>query len=1343
MADPMLCPVDSDRLFGPRVDVRCRSFDFTLAFEDTVLCGLAPAIVARPQVQVSNESIMKTALSLLFGAQLAFLVVQTASPKLHTPASLASSIIILAASTGAPFLSYIEHKYSVRPSSLLTLYLFASAVTAAPKLRTLWLSPGLTTAATLWTVAVSITVIACFLESITKTKHLEISCNDATKEQTSNFWGRGFYIWTLPLFHRGYSTILLLADIPTVDKSLSGSFALERLSSTWARFEHPSQVSSNGHASWRRQGQHTMFRAAVMAFFWPFCSAIIPRLCLTVFTFSQTFLITATIEFVETPTTPETQHYGQALVGAYVLVTDSSSAAILAMLRVSALSNQSQKLWVERVEERLHLTSKTLGDMKVVKMLGLSETLSRIIERSRQAEIKTSIKLRRLLVWQIFLCMYSDFLANYSRHGRIYANTVTPANIPVDLAPFATFAVFTVVAAVKKSGSLLTASAFTSLALISLLTNPLLNFILAVPSLVQCLGCFQRIQEYCRLNSDMDTTDNDIVVRASNSDRPTASGSGMELSSLPADSPASEVLVTFRNASFGWGKGLDPVLKQLCLHICKGKIIMVTGPVGSGKSTLIQSLLGETTLLGGQLVGQSLPSAYCSQEPWIMNDTIRNNVILSSLFDEKWYDYVMRVCGVHDEFKSASRNGQLYAGSKGTTLSGGQKQRVVHLPSYLLQSEALARAIYSRSPFVLLDDVFSGLDAQTIRFLSESLFSPDGYFRRYKVTVVFATHSRMPFFKVFTYNLLSSIAGSILPFADQIVRLKSGMKVNNLDLQSFESAYDNGTEETATKPEPDALKKAKTSLGSEQTNTNSTPEGESNDSEASGSWRKEGDWSVYGYYIRNAGVPSCALFLTFIFIASFSTNFPKAANCTVKLIILCVVARYLAAIVPFLGATIYIIQRCYLHTSRQLRLLDIEAKAPLYTHFLETIGGIATIRAYTAQSHFNKITIALLNESQKPVYMLYCVQQWLTLVLDLTVGAVAVVLVAITVSLKSSFSASSVGVALTTILTFNQALTSLIKYWTLLETSIGAVSRIKNFVEKTPAEEHAAAAHVTPNNWPSQGAIQFQNISVAHSPNTAPAIKDLSLSIARGEKVAICGRSGSGKTTLILSLLQMKYLQSGSIKLDGIDLSTLHPDVVRARINTIPQDPFFAPGSIRFNMDPGEAYTDMDVETVIRRVGLWGKVQDNGGLASTASMEHWSAGQQQLLALARALMSKSMVLVLDEAMSRCVELMRSICPCERGSLTVSSNSVDHDTETLMQEVIDTEFAHQTVISVIHRLDYLEHYDRVVLLDDGVLVECDKPSVLLARDSEVKRMFHSRKTEDERPPSAVNRPSLHL
>lgn len=189
-------------------------------------------------------------------------------------------------------------------------------------------------------------------------------------------------------------------------------------------------------------------------------------------------------------------------------------------------------------------------------------------------------------------------------------------------------------------------------------------------------------------------------------------------------------------------------------------------------------------------------------------------------------------------------------------------------------------------------------------------------------------------------------------------------------------------------------------------------------------------------------------------------------------------SKYFAAAVPIVGAAVYLVQVYYLRTSRQVRLLDIESRAPLFTHFLETINGVATIRAFGWPSHFQSRTYQLLNNAQNPFYLLFCIQQWLTLVLNFMVGAVAVLLVAITVNTKSKFSPGVIGVILNLVLTFNESLIYLVKAWVLLETSIGAVTRVKKFVAETPSEKQTQALPPPPD-WPSRGNVEILNVSVA------------------------------------------------------------------------------------------------------------------------------------------------------------------------------------------------------------------------------------------------------------------------
>lgn len=193
--------------------------------------------------------------------------------------------------------------------------------------------------------------------------------------------------------------------------------------------------------------------------------------------------------------------------------------------------------------------------------------------------------------------------------------------------------------------------------------------------------------------------------------------------------------------------------------------------------------------------------------------------------------------------------------------------------------------------------------------------------------------------------------------------------------------------------------------------------------------------------------------------------------------------RYLAVSIPFVGVVLFFLQSYYLRTSRQVRLLDIEAKAPIYTHFLESIQGISSIKAFNWGPQLREKSHFLLNRSQRPVYMLYSIQQWLILVLDLVVGAIAVTLIAMITSLRYQFNGASIGVALNILLTLNQTLANALKMWTMTEISVGAVSRVQRFIEDTPSEERCVASQIPPqipHGWPCSGAVEFTDVTAGY-----------------------------------------------------------------------------------------------------------------------------------------------------------------------------------------------------------------------------------------------------------------------
>ncbi|KAK1958778.1 ABC multidrug transporter [Colletotrichum sublineola] len=422
-------------------------------------------------------------------------------------------------------------------------------------------------------------------------------------------------------------------------------------------------------------------------------------------------------------------------------------------------------------------------------------------------------------------------------------------------------------------------------------------------------------------------------------------------------------------------------------------------------------------------------------------------------------------------------------------------------------------------------------------------------------------------------------------------------------------------------------------------------------------------------------------------------------------------ARYFAAIIPFCVVPLYLLQKFYLKTSRQMRHIDLESKSPLYTHFTETLNGVVTIRAFGWQPGFVQEQLRLLDISQRPYYLLFCIQRWLGIMLDLFVAVIATILVAFAVKSTNTTSGGAIGLSMVSLMGLNSSLSRLISSWTNLETSLGAIARLRDFVRDTPHEDGANAQNLAPvpQGWPSSGAIKIMSMNAGYKADDENVLREVSLSIKPGQKVGICGRTGSGKTSMLLTMLHLLDMPIGSIRIDDIDLCTLSREAIRSHFITLPQDPVTLPGTVRTNLDPNGSFDgqsgDEALLEALKKTCLWDDViKSRGGLDASFAELGLSHGQQQLFALARAILHKdqSRVVLLDEATS----------------------SVDHKTDKLLQEVIRKEFSSHTILAVAHRLRTIEDYDVVVVMDNGRIVEVGNPRQLREQSGSAFQRLHT-------------------
>jgi ABC-type multidrug transport system fused ATPase/permease subunit len=404
-------------------------------------------------------------------------------------------------------------------------------------------------------------------------------------------------------------------------------------------------------------------------------------------------------------------------------------------------------------------------------------------------------------------------------------------------------------------------------------------------------------------------------------------------------------------------------------------------------------------------------------------------------------------------------------------------------------------------------------------------------------------------------------------------------------------------------------------------------------------------------------------------------------------------SKYAAPIIPLFVLVLWAIQYFYLRTSRQLRLLDLELVSPLYSHFTESSNGIEHIRAFRWQEAFVQQLIVRLDRSQKPYYYLFAIQRWLILVLGLVTFMIAIVLVSFALNFIESTSETALGLALLNLITFSSNVADFVDSWVVLETSLGAVARVRDFTRNTPMEEDVDAYEPDLlENWPETGTIEFESVNASYKPledSSKRVLDDVSVTIPGGSKVAVTGRTGSGKSSLLLMLLH--FLQyEGSVTIDGKDIRRVPRETLRDRLTTLTQDGVKLDGSVRANLDPRETATsegshDDAMITVLRRVNLWSIIEAGGGLDANLIGLSLSHGQMQLLSLARAVFhqqrTKSKIVLVDEATS----------------------NVDLDTDKCMQEVMTESFAGCTVIIIAHRVHVVEGADRVLRMEGGRIV----------------------------------------
>eukprot|EP00808_Paulinella_micropora_P011366 g41749.t1 len=415
-------------------------------------------------------------------------------------------------------------------------------------------------------------------------------------------------------------------------------------------------------------------------------------------------------------------------------------------------------------------------------------------------------------------------------------------------------------------------------------------------------------------------------------------------------------------------------------------------------------------------------------------------------------------------------------------------------------------------------------------------------------------------------------------------------------------------------------------------------------------------------------------------------------------------------------------QQASLTVSRVVKRLNGVTKSPVYSHLTTSLVGLASIRCFQTErasmSRFNSFN----NKNQSSWFLFLGISRWLGVRLDTLSSLVMGLACVACVGFQTVISPGLAGVIINQAMGLAGVLQWCVRQVAETENSMTAVERVDYFrglepedpllrslpqADLTPVllhperslskQPHSRSSPAAP--WPSAGSVQFSRVKMSYNPDGKnPVLKDVSFSIPHGSRVGIVGRTGAGKSSLFQALLRMTpALQQGEIRVAGVDIASLPLYVLRSGCSVIPQDPTLFLGSLRRNLDPADLHSDQELMTCLQRVHLGEKLDTlPGGLYYQVEESglNLSVGERQLLCLARALLRKTKVILIDEATA----------------------NVDQKTDKLIQHTIRTALTGCTVLTIAHRLQTILDSDLVLVMEDGRCVECAPPSQLRADKS---------------------------